>query len=45
MGNGRLVILGYGNDGVFTDLGRIGAFLGITSTTAAIPNHNGLAAR
>ena len=36
MGNGRLVILGYGNDGVFTDLGRIGAFLGITSTTAAI---------
>src|SRR5207253_306188 len=40
-GNGRLVLLGYGNSGVFTDLGRIGAFLGISSTTAAILRDGG----
>src|SRR3989441_3589706 len=34
--NGRLVVLGYGNSGVFTDLGRIGAYLGISSTTTAV---------
>ncbi|TMC55346.1 MAG: hypothetical protein E6J20_00705 [Chloroflexi bacterium] len=35
-GDGRLVLVGYGPNGVISDLGRIGAFLGISSVTSSI---------